>query len=107
MDHKEILHNAIAVLDERGAVYGGVEQSFERAAQLATLKLDTVITPYVVAIILESVKDARRAVNPFHVDSHLDGINYRAFAAEFVDTIGNGHPSVSDDGAMIGPRRKA
>jgi len=33
-----------------------------------------------VAIILESVKDARRASDPLHYDSHIDGINYRAFA---------------------------
>jgi hypothetical protein len=92
MEHKTALREALKVLEDRGAIYGGVEQSFERAAQLATLKLDTVITPYVVAIVLESVKDARRAVNPFHMDSHIDGINYRAFAAEFVDTLGNGGP---------------
>lgn len=87
MDHLQILREAQRILEERGAVYGGVEQSFERAAQLASLKLDRVVTPYEVAIVLESVKDARRATNPFHFDSHLDGINYRAFAAEFRHTL--------------------
>jgi hypothetical protein len=72
MEHKAALQEALRLLEERGAVYGGVEQSFERAAQLATLKLDRVVTPYEIAIVLESVKDARRAVNPFHMDSHLD-----------------------------------
>lgn len=119
MDHREILREALRVLEERGRSYGGVEQSFERAAQLATLKLDRVVTPYEVAIVLESVKDARRAVNPFHFDSHLDGINYRAFAAEFMDTLkahlpdeddepdANGIPAQFDPGTLgkefIGP----
>jgi hypothetical protein len=75
-----MLQEAIALIDERGAEYGGIEQNFERAAALSSLKLNKHITPYMVAIILESVKDARRAVNPDHYDSHLDGLNYRAFA---------------------------
>lgn len=77
---KQMLQEAIALIDERGAEYGGIEQNFERAAALSSLKLNKHITPYMVAIILESVKDARRAVNPDHYDSHLDGLNYRAFA---------------------------
>jgi hypothetical protein len=77
---KKMLQKAIALIDERGAEYGGIEQNFERAAALSSLKLNKHITPYMVAIILESVKDARRAVNPDHYDSHLDGLNYRAFA---------------------------
>ena len=82
-DHIEIIENALAILTERGANYGGVEESFTRAAALAALKLNKNVTPYDVAIILESVKDARRAQTPDHYDSHVDGINYRAFAAEF------------------------
>jgi hypothetical protein len=101
MEHKAALQEALRILEDRGAVYGGVEQSFERAAQLATLKLDRVVTPYEIAIVLESVKDARRAVNPFHMDSHLDGLNYRAFAAEFVETLGNNPPA----DPFIGPPR--
>ena len=83
MDHLQILSDAVNILGERGKIYGGVDDSFSRAAQLATLKLNLEITPYMIAIILESVKDARRAADPRHADSHVDGINYRAFAAEF------------------------
>lgn len=79
-DPREVLSAAKALIDERGLAYGGIERSFNRAADLASLKLNMEITPYMVAIILESVKDARRAENPRHADSHLDGINYRAFA---------------------------
>jgi len=80
MNPKEILDAAAALIAERGVNYGGIEANFERAAKLATLKLDKSISAYDVAIILESVKDARRATCPDHYDSHIDGINYRAFA---------------------------
>jgi hypothetical protein len=76
---KAILKRAAKLIDDRGASYGGIEQSFDRAAAIASLKLDKVVTAYDVATILESVKDARIATNIRHVDSHLDGINYRAF----------------------------
>ena len=80
MDPKAILEAAIALIDNRGVNYGGIEQNFDRAAKIASLKLDKTISPYEVAIVLESVKDARRAISPDHYDSHIDGINYRAFA---------------------------
>jgi hypothetical protein len=80
MDPKAILEAAMALIDNRGVNYGGIEQNFDRAAKIASLKLDKNISPYEVAIVLESVKDARRAISPDHYDSHIDGINYRAFA---------------------------
>ena len=80
MGPKLILNEASNLIDDRGVNYGGIEQNFDRAAKIASLKLDKHISPYEVAIILESVKDARRAVAPEHYDSHIDGINYRAFA---------------------------
>jgi len=85
MDPKTILKAAAELINERGVNYGGIEQNFERAAAIATLKLDKHITAYEVAIILESVKDARRATSPDHYDSHIDGINYRAFALALSD----------------------
>ena len=80
MDPKAILEAAMALIDNRSVNYGGIEQNFDRAAKIASLKLDKTISPYEVAIVLESVKDARRAISPDHYDSHIDGINYRAFA---------------------------
>jgi len=80
MNPKEILKAATALIDDRGVNYGGIEANFERAASLASLKLNRHISAYDVAIVLESVKDARRATCPDHYDSHIDGINYRAFA---------------------------
>lgn len=80
MEVKQILASALALINERGVEYGGIEENFERAAAIASLKLNKSITPYEIAIVLESIKDARRAVSPDHYDSHIDGINYRAFA---------------------------
>lgn len=80
MDPKSILTEAAGLIDERGVNYGGIEANFDRAAKLSSLKLDKHVSAYDVAIILESVKDARRATAPDHYDSHIDGINYRAFA---------------------------
>jgi hypothetical protein len=80
MDPKAILEAAMALIDNRGVNYGGIEQNFDRAAKIASLKLDKNVSPYEVAIVLESVKDARRAISPDHYDSHIDGIKYRAFA---------------------------
>lgn len=81
MEVKQILASALALVNERGVEYGaGIEENFNRAAQLATLKLNKTITAYDVAIIMESIKDARRATSQDHFDSHIDGINYRAFA---------------------------
>lgn len=80
MNPKAILTEAAALIDDRGVNYGGIEQNFERAAKLATLKLNRTLSAYDVAIVMESVKDARRAIAPEHYDSHIDGINYRAFA---------------------------
>ena len=80
MNPKDILTAAADLIAERGVNYGGIEASFDRAAKLATLKLDKNVSAYDVAIVMESVKDARRATCPDHYDSHIDGINYRAFA---------------------------
>jgi hypothetical protein len=80
MNPKAILTEAAALIDDRGVNYGGIEANFDRAAKLATLKLNRTLSAYDVAIVLESVKDARRAIAPEHYDSHIDGINYRAFA---------------------------
>ena len=80
MTPKDVFEDAAALIGERGLNYGGIEQNFERAAAISSLKLDRPISAYDVAIILESVKDARRALAPDHYDSHIDGINYKAFA---------------------------
>jgi hypothetical protein len=100
MDPKAILTEAAALIDDRGVNYGGIEANFERAASLATLKLNRNITAYDVAIVMESVKDARRAIAPEHYDSHLDGINYRAFAM-LLSGAAPGVPTTPEMAAML------
>ena len=80
MDVVKILEDAKNIVANRGKAYGGIEQNFSRAAAIASLKLNKMFTAYEIAVILESVKDARRAETPNHYDSHVDGINYKAFA---------------------------
>ena len=100
MDPKAILTAAAALIDDRGVNYGGIEANFERAAALATLKLNRTLTAYDVAIVMESVKDARRAIAPEHYDSHLDGINYRAFAM-LLSGAAPGVPTTPEMAAML------
>lgn len=83
MDHKEILAECARILSDRGEQYGSVQENFRRAAAIASLKLGFEILPYEVCIIMESVKDARRAFDHTKLDSYVDKINYTAFAAEF------------------------
>ena len=100
MDPKAILTAAAALIDDRGVNYGGIEANFERAAALATLKLNRNISAYDVAIVMESVKDSRRAIAPEHNDSHLDGINYRAFAL-MLSGAAPGVPTTPEMAAML------
>ena len=100
MNPKEILEAAAALIAERGVNYGGIEANFDRAAKLATLKLNRTLTAYEVAIVMESVKDARRATCPEHYDSHIDGINYRAFAL-LLSGAAPGVPTTPEMAAMI------
>jgi hypothetical protein len=100
MNAKDILIAAAALIDDRGVNYGGIETNLERAASLASLKLNRHVSAYDVAIIMESVKDARRATCPDHFDSHIDGINYRAFALVLSRAAPN-VPTTPEMAAMI------
>ena len=93
---ENIYKEALAIIDQRGKSYGGIEANFERAAVIASMKLDVYITAYDVAIIMESVKDARRAVDPGNADSHIDGLNYRAFAMVFAPIKDEDEPTLPD-----------
>jgi hypothetical protein len=83
VDHTEILAAAAKTLKDRGQQYGTVEACFNRASQLASIRLDKPINMYEVAIILSCVKQARQIANPTLADSWVDGINYDAIAAQY------------------------
>jgi hypothetical protein len=60
-----------------------VEDTFDRAAKLATLMLDKHVTMYDIAMIMHSMKMARISSSRTLDDNYVDGINYLAFAAQF------------------------
>ena len=63
--------------------YGGIEDNFQLISDLASLRLGRDIHPYEVAIFMVCVKNARAFSTPDHLDSHVDAMNYEAFAATF------------------------
>lgn len=96
-----IVTEAARTLKERGARYGN--ETMERTAQIASLKLGREISAYEVAIVLESLKDFRRSVEPGEPEHHIDGLNYRVIAASLKPEpprpahSGNGSTALTDD----------
>jgi len=96
-----IVTEAARVLKERGARYG--EDVLERTAALASLKLGREISAYECAIVLESLKDVRRSIEPTEPEHHIDGLNYRVLAASLKPEpprparTGNGSTALSED----------
>ena len=91
MNHKDILYKAADLLNERGAVYGDIEEMFRDTATMATIVLGKKITPYDVTTIMEMLKLRRRRSSPQLADSYIDNVNYTAFSAQFAlgDTKGD------------------
>ena len=85
MTPQDILLQAAEIIDRRGQDYGGIENNFHLAATLASLRLGREIHPYEIAVMLVCVKNARAFTSPNHLDSHIDAMNYEAFAATFAD----------------------
>ena len=83
MNHKDILYKAADLLNERGAVYGDIEDMFRDTATMATIVLGKKITPYDVTTIMEMLKLRRRRSSPQLADSYIDNVNYTAFSAQF------------------------
>ena len=83
MNPQELLYEAAKIIDQRGQGYGGIENNFQLAADLATLRLGREFHPYEIAIMLACVKNARAFNTPNHLDSHVDAVNYELFAATF------------------------
>ena len=83
MNPQELLYEAAKIIDQRGQGYGGIENNFQLAADLATLRLGREFHPYEIAIMLACVKNARAFNTPNHLDSHVDAVNYELFAGTF------------------------
>jgi hypothetical protein len=104
-DHKDFLQEAARVLGERGVNYGGVEESFTRAAGIASLILGKSVSARDVALVLHSVKLARLSQSHDHFDSYVDGINYLAFAGEFSGAT-KGSPTTNQMAEALKPELK-
>ena len=91
MTPHDLLVQAADIIAQRGEGYGGIENNFQLAADLASLRLGRDIHPYEVAIMLACVKNARAFNSPAHLDSHVDAVNYELFAATFADDYAASH----------------
>jgi hypothetical protein len=108
MNHKDILMHSAVVVNDRGEKYGDPEFLFEVAAQMATLITGKHLTKYDITSVLESVKLARRRVNPTLDDNYIDNVNYTAFSAQFAGeafTAGSpAQPTEEDDVVAMAKR---
>ena len=103
MNPHELLNQAANIINQRGEGYGGIENNFQLAADMATLRLGRDFHPYEIAIIMVCVKNARAFSSPTHLDSHIDAVNYELFAATFAEDY---MQSKAGTAAEIGYRRK-
>lgn len=83
-NHLDLLNLAAKTIADRGRQYGPVEESFDRITKLYKLTTGKDITIYEAAMLMHCVKLARISESPSLEDSYVDGINYLAFAAQFV-----------------------
>ena len=96
MTPQELLLEAANIIDQRGEGYGGIENNFQLAADLSTLRLGREFHPYEIAIIMACVKNARAFNSPDHLDSHVDAVNYELFAAMFAEDYSRAQGSRSE-----------
>lgn len=84
MNHLEVLNSAVDMLKVKGQLYGPEETCFERISLISSVVLGKNISPFDVAMIHHATKLARIQSAPAHKDNYVDGINYMAFAAQFM-----------------------
>ena len=82
MNPHQVLADASALIGERGADYGGIEDNFSNIADIANIALGLNLTAFDIAVIMTAVKLARIRHSPAKGDNYLDGVNYLAFAHE-------------------------
>lgn len=82
----DVLDQARAIFEERGREYGGVQDLHERIARIGSELTGHNLTARDVALVMMAVKLARLSVEPKHIDSYVDLVNYAAFACTFSAT---------------------
>jgi len=85
MTPTEILDAArSAITVDRSATHGQPEDSFAAIAEVWSWWLQHRVSPHDVAMMMGLMKDARARGNPLHMDNYVDGVGYRALAAQMV-----------------------
>lgn len=83
MNRKECLDAAAAaVLKNRQAIYGGVEDSFGDVARMWSIILGHQVTSAQVALCMAGLKIVRACSSPDHADNWVDLAGYAACGAE-------------------------
>ena len=85
MELDDFLAEASCLINgERQNQYGDIYDSWERIGKMwaALLDLDYPIEPYMVGVMLASMKLSRIANSPKHTDSYTDALAYIAGAGE-------------------------
>ena len=82
MTSEEMLQQAAAVIDERGAAYGDVVMSMSSIAERWSITLGHAVTPAQVVLCMIDLKLTRLAHDPTHQDSIVDVIGYAALMPE-------------------------
>lgn len=85
MNRQDTLHRAAqAVMIDRAATHGDMEDSFDRIAALWTVLIGVGISPAQVALMMIAFKSVRAWDNPRHDDNFVDLAGYAACGAELV-----------------------
>jgi len=105
-----MLEEAARILKERSEQYGSADECFDRISKLASIILNKEITKYDVAMIHVATKLGRLQETRWLDDNYIDGVNYLAFAAQFINARGkNSKPdnATEDDGVIEMARKLA
>ena len=97
IDHKEVLTSTARLLAQRTEAYGVPAHTYARAATIASTVLGKDLTPYDIVMVMHAVKLSRIPSDPKKLDNYRDGINYLAFAAEFIGATEASQKPSNDD----------
>jgi hypothetical protein len=72
----EIFVECAEIVEERGKVYGPIEDSIKRISGLWSARLGLYVKPSQVCHMMADLKYARSEADPSHHDNATDGVNY-------------------------------
>lgn len=85
MNHKEILTHATNILQDRGHLYGNVDDLHNDISIICSVLLGKNISSYDIAMVHVATKLVRMKNTRTHKDNYVDAVNYLTFAAQFAD----------------------